>query len=179
MEEKIRTTQRTQVGMKSAVKDSVGAKPKWVFSRYNSKEDFEDGKPFDISTIHGNLILNQGIGVLQQLLAGTGSPDAFNNANAHIGVGDSDDSVSAGQEGLQAGANKEYVGMESGYPSISGQTTTWRAVFDGDTGNFDWREFTVANGDSDAADNLNRLVSDQGTKAEGQIWTIDIEITWS
>lgn len=69
--------------------------------------------------------------------------------------------------------------MEPGYPSRSAQTVTWRAVFGTSTGNFAWQEFTVANGNSDAADNLNRVVSNQGTKASGQTWTVDVSITLS
>lgn len=179
MKDQINTEQKAVVGMKTNAAEKGIAKPRWTFTRYNSQEDFENGRSAEQSVIHGNMLLNEGITALQELLTGTGSPTNFGNSNAHIGVGDSDTEASAGQEGLQAGANKEYVAVESGYPQVSGQTTSWRAIFDGDTANFDWREFSVANGDSDAATNLNRLVSNQGTKAEGQIWTIDIDITWS
>ena len=37
------------------------------------------------------------------------------------------------------------------------QTVTWRAVFGTSVGNFAWQEFTVANGNSDTAKNLNRV----------------------
>ena len=69
--------------------------------------------------------------------------------------------------------------MEASYPQRSGQTVTWRAVFGSSDANFAWNEFTVASGNSDAAVNLNRKVSAQGTKASGQTWTVDLAITLS
>jgi len=126
----------------------------------------------------GNVLLNEGITALQNLLTGAAETN-FGNANAYLGVGDSTTAAAAAQTGLQASTNKLYKAMESGYPTIAAQTTTWRAVFGSSEANFDWEEFTVANGNSDAADNLNRLVSDQGTKASGQTWTLDLAITWS
>ncbi len=66
-----------------------------------------------------------------------------------------------------------------GYPSRSSQTVTWRSVFGSSEANFSWNEFTVANGNSDSADNLNRKVDAQGTKASGQTWTLDLSITLS
>jgi hypothetical protein len=69
--------------------------------------------------------------------------------------------------------------MEATYPLIAAQTTTWRSVFASGDGNFDWLEFTVANGSGNSAENLNRRVSDQGTKVVGQTWTLDLAITWS
>jgi hypothetical protein len=69
--------------------------------------------------------------------------------------------------------------MESGYPQISNQITTWRSVFGSDDANEAWNEFTVCNAGSNAGDNLNRKVSSQGTKASGQTWTLDLSITWS
>lgn len=85
----------------------------------------------------------------------------------------------ATQTGLQASTNKLYKGMEAGYPQVSAQTITWRAVYASADANFAWREFTVANGNSDASSNLNRKVSHQGTKASGQTWTLDLQITLS
>jgi hypothetical protein len=52
-------------------------------------------------------------------------------------------------------------------------------VFSGSEANYAWNEFTVANGNSDSAKNLNRLVSAQGTKTSGQVWQVDVEITLS
>lgn len=85
----------------------------------------------------------------------------------------------ASQTDLQASGNKLYKAMSASYPSVSGQTATWRAQLGASEANFDWREFSVANGSSGSAKNLNRKVSYQGLKVSGQIWTLDLAITLS
>ena len=160
------------------MKDRINYRTEWTLTRYASESDYQNNNPYQQSRIDGNLLLNEGITALLNLLTGA-AETAFNNANAYIGVGDSATAATAAQTGLQAATNKAYVAMEAGYPQISGQTVTFRAVFDGATGNFAWNEFTVASGNSDAADNLNRKVDAQGTKASGQVWTVDVAITFS
>jgi hypothetical protein len=157
-------------------------KKTWTIRKYASDQDYLEGKePFEVSSFEGNVLLNEGINnVLLALLCGTDSPNPYSNTYAYIGVGDDDGDVAADadQTGLQ-GSNTSYASMESGYPSVSSQKATWRAVFDGSTGNHAWQEFTVVNASDDTGDNLNRKVSDQGTKASGQTWTLDIEIVFS
>jgi hypothetical protein len=82
------------------------------------------------------------------------------------------------ETGLAASTNKLYKAMEDGYPSISGQTVSFRSQFNSSEANFAWNEFTVANGDSDSADNLNRKVSSQGTKSSGDVWILTLSITF-
>lgn len=123
-------------------------------------------------------LLNEGITALLNLLTG-GAETAYSNANAYIGVGDSSTAFAASQTALQAASNKLYKAMVASYPAISGQTVTFRASFGSSEGNFAWNEFTVANGNSDSADNLLRVVSAQGTKASGQTWVVDINLTFS
>jgi hypothetical protein len=161
-----------------ALKDQVLAKKVWTFTKYRDDQAFERGEFYERRIIVGNVLLNEGITALQNLLIGNAETN-FGNANAYIGVGDSATAAAASQTGLQASTNKLYKAMSATYPQISGQTTTWRAAFGSSEANFPWQEFTVSNGNSDSADNLNRLVSDQGTKASGQTWTIDVAITWS
>jgi len=159
------------------MEDRANHKSVWVIRKYNTYEDYLSGnRPYEISEIDGNLLLNEGITRLQNLLIGGGGT-AFSSSSAFIGVGTSSGSVSAVQTGLSGTA--AYRPMEGGYPSISNQTTTWRSVFDGANGNFQWQEFTVANGSGNASENLNRKVSDQGIKASGTTWTLDLQITWS
>lgn len=160
------------------MKDKIMHEARWTIRKFANDEDYEKGKPFEVSYIEGNILLNEGITELQNLLIGAAAT-AFNNANANLGVGDSATAESASQTGLQAASNKLYKGMETSYPSVASQTTTWRSVFGSAEANFAWNEFTVANGTSDAADNLNRKVSAQGTKTSGQTWTLDLAITWS
>lgn len=163
----------------------------WKITRYKNDEAYVKNQPSEVldgvtgkvlpaeSIIEGNVLLNEGIAELLDLLCGLGSPTAFSNANAYVGVGDDTTAESAAQTGLIAASNKVYVAMEASYPSRSGQTVTWRGVFGSGVANFDWREFTVANGNSNSAKNLNRKVSTQGTKASGQTWTLDLSITIS
>lgn len=159
--------------------DKFKYKTHWTIRRYASDEDYAQGKSFSTSEIEGNLLLNEGIQALWDLACGLGSPTAFSNANARIGVGDSATAEVATQTGLQASSNKLYKAMETGYPSRSAQTVTWRSVYASGDANWAWNEFTVASGSSDASVNLNRKVSAQGTKASGQTWTVDLAITIS
>ena len=160
------------------LKDKGKVKTRWIIRKYLNDEAYRMDRPYEKSVIEGNLLLNEGIALLWDLGIGAGGT-AWDNTNAHIGVGDSSTAEDATQTGLQATTNKAYVGMETSYPSRSDQSVTWRAVFDGSTGNFDWNEFTVADGTDDTATNLNRKVSAQGTKASGQTWTVDLQITLS
>ena len=133
---------------------------------------------YDVAQFEQNLLLNEGITALQNLLTGAAAT-AFNNANSYLAVGDSSTAASATQTGLQASTNKLYKAVDANYPSISNQTTTWQSTFQSGDANFAWNEFTVASGSSDSSTNLNRKVSSQGTKASGQVWTLQLAITWS
>lgn len=84
----------------------------------------------------------------------------------------------ATQTGLQ-GTNKIYKAVDATYPQISGQTMTWQATFADGEAVFAWREGTVANGNSDAAENLNRKVMGLGTKGATGTWVLQLQITWS
>lgn len=171
------------------MKETGTIKRKWTIRRYNSEQDRIDGNTPEFiidgtgkklpgkSVFEGNVLLNEGITALLNLLTGE-TETAYSNANAYLGVGESTTAAAASQTGLQ-GSSKTYKAMESGYPSISGQTVTFRSVFGADDANNAWQEFTVVNASSDAGDNLNRKVDDQGTKASGQSWTLDLEITFS
>jgi hypothetical protein len=158
--------------------EQVGYNIDWTIARYASALDVLKTNPYDVSHIHGNLLLNEGITALLNLLTG-GAETAFNNAGAYIGVGDSNTAASASQTGLQAASNKTYKAMQATYPIISSQSVTFRSQFTTSEANYAWEEFTIANGNSDSADNLNRKVSAQGTKASGQTWTIDAVLTFS
>lgn len=158
--------------------DKGSYKTKWTIRRYASDQDFKDGKLMEEpSEIEGNLLLEEGITAFLNLLVGNAEA-AYSNANANLGVGDSNTAAAATQTDL-LGTSKSYNGMEATYPQISGQTVTFRAVFGSSEANHSWQEFTVSNSTDGTGDNLNRKVSNQGTKASGQTWTIDLEITFS
>lgn len=151
----------------------------WGIKKFANQEAFDRGEAYEEVTGLENLLLNEGINELWTLVAGTGATK-FDASNAYIGVGDDNTAASASQTGLQAATNKVYVAMDGSYPTYgTSQLVTFRATFDGSTGNFAWNEFTVANGNSNSAKNLNRLVSAQGTKTSGQIWQVTVTITLS
>lgn len=103
------------------------------------------------------------------------SPIFFNNANAHIGVGDSDELFSVNQTDLQ-GSNKKRMGMEEGFPSRESNKLTFKSSFGVDEANFVWKEWGVFN-NSTAGEMLNRKVEDLGTKQGGQwVLTVSLEI---
>ena len=166
-------------------------KKKWTIHRYKDDVAYQAGQPTPVvdgkgnvlpavSEFEQNVLLNEGINnVLLPALCGTSSPTVYDNANANLGVGsDGTTSESASQTGLQ-GASTAFAAMDTGYPSVGSQTATWQATFGGTEANQDWKEFTVVNAVDDTGDNLNRKVSDQGTKASGQTWVLTLEITFS
>lgn len=160
-------------------------KAKWIIEKFvgdfkSREEAIEKGAELlEKLEIEGNLLLNEGINALWTLACG-GAETAFNNANSYIGVGDSSTAADATQTGLQATTNKLYKAMDTGYPTYgTAQKATWRSTFGSADANFAWNEVTVANGNSDAAKNLNRKVQSMGTKASGTTWVATLEITLS
>jgi hypothetical protein len=134
--------------------------------------------PYEVVEQVGNSLLNEGINNMWSLICGDAGADAYNNANARLGVGDSDAEVEATQTDLQAASNKVYGAMESGYPIYgTNQKAVFKASFNTDTANFTWNEWSVDNGSS-AALNINRKVKALGTKASGT-WTLTVEISLS
>lgn len=160
------------------IHEQLTLKKKWTVRRFADDQAFADDRPYSVSTFEENVLLNEGITVALQLICGIAAT-AFSNAAAFLGVGDSAVAEAAAQTGLQAATNKLYKAMSATYPQVAAQTATWRAAYTGAEANFAWNEFTVANGNSDAAMNLNRRVSAQGTKTTGQTWTLDLAITLS
>lgn len=154
------------------VEDKLGFIPEWIIYKYWTGE----ATPFETVYVDNNLPLNEGITAVANLITNIGGETAFSNAAAYLGVGDSTDVAVATQTGLQAATNKLYKAMDATYPQISSQTIIWRSTFTTAEANFDWREVTVANGNSDAADNFNRKVSTIGTKTSSMEWVLELRI---
>lgn len=159
--------------------EKLNYKTRWTITRYADERAFAERRPFSVSHVEGNLLLNEGIQHVLDIIGGLGATTLFNTANARLAVGDSAAAESAAHTGLQASSNKLYKAVEATYPQRAAQTITWRAIFGGGDANFAWNEFSIANGASDSATNLNRKVSAQGTKAADQTWTLDLAITLS
>lgn len=173
MQEKGLGKDNISLGASVGLADHIKWKPKWIIEKYDRNMNL-----YETEEIEGNLLLNEGITELLTLLIG-GSATPFNNANAYIGVGDGTTAANASQTGL-LGTNKTYRPMDATYPQVNGNTVTFRATFGPNDGNHAWREFTVANGNSDSAKNLNRKVeSAQRVKANPDTWIIQLQITIS
>jgi hypothetical protein len=168
----------------NAVVEKPKYQTKWIIEKFkgdfkNREEALAKAKPYAVENIEGNLLLNEGINELWSLVCGTGGVK-FDATNAYIGVGDSSTAAAATQTGLQAATNKLYKGMDSTYPTYgTDQKAVWRSTFGTSDANFAWEEITVANGNSDTADNLNRKCQAMGTKASGTTWIVTLEITLS
>jgi len=126
----------------------------------------------------GNIALNEGLQALINDICGLATITKWDNANARLGVGDSNAAESATQTGLQ-GTNKTFKAMDTGYPTRTNQTAEWRATFGSTDANYSWQEFTVVNAADDTGQNLNRKVADKGTKSSGETWTLSLQITFS
>ena len=173
-----------------AIEETIHFKRVWTITRYPSDEHFVKGTPGkcwdpvaekwldEVSVFEGNLLLNEGIQLMEDLLIGAGG-SAYNNANTYLGVGDSSVAEAATQTGLQAATNKLWKPMQASFPSRATQTVTWQAQFTGTDANYAWAEFTIVNASSDTGTNLNRKVSAQGTKTAGQTWTLSMTLTIS
>ena len=139
---------------------------------------YVEHQPYAERVIEGNLLLREGVLAIWNLVTGA-VETAFTNATSYIGVGNSsslpsDDTVTDLQ-----GASKFYKGMEATYPivgALADKKCTWRSVFADGEANFAWEEWTVASGNSGAADNLNRKVESLGTKAGGS-WQLTVEVS--
>jgi hypothetical protein len=180
--------------MSKSISEGLKLRSMWIVRKWKDPEDkisaflqkggkVEDaemryGEPFQIVTSKGNLALNEGITALLNLLVGSNPAEtSFSGGNAYLGVGDSGATAAASQTGLLAAVNKLYKAVDAGYPTISAQTVTWQATFASADANFAWKEETVASGNSDAADNLNRATTDKGTKVSGETWALQLQIT--
>ncbi|HEX2925860.1 MAG TPA: hypothetical protein VHP38_06330 [Ruminiclostridium sp.] len=161
------------IGSGIGLLDHAKWQPKWTIEKYDANM-----RLCNVEQINGNLLLNEGISSLLTLLIG-GQEAPFNNSNAYIGVGDGTTAADATQTGL-VGANKSYAPMDATFPMVSGNTVTFRATFGPTAGNHAWREFTVSNGNSDTAKNLNRKVeAAQRVKVEPDTWVVQLSITIS
>lgn len=147
---------RIKDGVTSAVLRSLGLVPEVVF-------------------IEGNLFLNEGIQELWDLAIAAGGTTAYNNANADIGVGDSNTAEVATQTDMQAASNKLFKAMVATYPIRTNQTVDFRSDFTTAEANWAWQEWGVRNGVT-RNKNLNRKVQSLGTKTTGT-WTLTASLT--
>jgi len=122
----------------------------------------------------GNVFLNEGIAEIWDLVTGV-SANHFDEASTEIGVGDDATAEDATQTDLLATVNVAWVGMDTGYPTRTAQTLTFRGTFGGAVANFTWNECSVRH--ITTLINLNRKVQAMGTKAEGTTWVLTLDLT--
>mgnify|MGYP003818868403 CR=1 FL=1 len=121
------------------------------------------------------MLTTAGKNLIAAALTNIGSPTLFTNANSYIGLGDSTTAESASHTDLQASTNKVRVGMESGYPSVTNNVITFKAVFGAAQGNFAVNEWGVFNASSSGT-MLSRKQVNVGTK-NGGTWTVTVTLT--
>lgn len=100
----------------------------------------------------------------------------FNNANAHIGVGDSATAHAVTQADLVAATNKLRKAMDATYPTAAANVLTYRATFGTAEANFAWNEWGVFNA-ATAGTMLSRKVEALGTKPNTQTWQFTVTLT--
>lgn len=143
-------------------------------ARYESIE--RDPEPL------GNLLLIGGASALWQRLIGT-AVTAFDNGNAHVGVGDSTTAAVDNQTDLQAPSNKWRKAQDATYPQHTDSTTsngaktiTYKSTFATGDANFAWQEWGVFNASS-AGRMLNRKVESLGTKTSAATWALTVTLS--
>ncbi len=122
-------------------------------------------------------LTNAGRDFIANAIINNGSPVFFTNANAHLGVGDSNTAFAATQTDLVAAANKLRKAMDATYPQITGNVITFKSTFGASDANFTWAEWGVFNASS-AGTMLSRKVEALGTKTTGT-WVLTITETVS
>lgn len=137
----------------------------------------------------GNLLLDNGVTRLLNLLIGSagGSPQAYDATHARIGVGDSSTGAVSSQTDLQASSgatHRQFETMTGGYPTVSGQTVSFQALYSSGEANFtagiqEWCiDIGTAAGTTNTTPVLNRKVASLGTKVSGTL-TLTVSITFS
>ena len=119
-------------------------------------------------------LVDAGRNHLAGILIGEALTD-FNNANAHIGVGNSSTAFSAAHTDLQGGS-KTRKAMDVTYPTRATNVLTFRSTFATGEGNHAWDEWGIFNASS-AGTMFSRKVEALGTKTSAQSWQITCALT--
>jgi hypothetical protein len=138
-----------------------------------------------------NLVTQQGWVALLGGIAGTTMTTKFSATQARIGAGTVNTAAAYADTKLggDGSSSTAWYKLVSGAPTISTgsspPTLVFVAAFGTSVANFAWAEFGTDNGSSDSntvtVSNpcfLNHGISNQGTKASGQIWTVTETITF-
>jgi hypothetical protein len=125
------------------------------------------------------MLVTGGINLMLLHLIGDTNLTAYTSGSAVIKVGNSTTAAASGDTDILGGSNAESA-MDSGFPTVSITTATWKATFGSAAANFAWEEVAVKNAAgavSQAVRILNRKVQSFGTKASGSTWTMTLTLT--
>lgn len=105
-----------------------------------------------------------------------GSVTEFNNANAHLGVGDDATAFAKAQTDL-IGTNFRRP-MEASFPDVPSAVNiiTFRSLFGTGEANFAWEEWGIFNGLAGGT-MLSRKVESLGTKTAAQSFQLTVTVT--
>lgn len=154
-----------------------------VVRKYANVAAYQADDHYDVVEVDGNLLMYGGASALWHRLTGGTSVTAFDNANAHLGVGDSATAAAPEQTDLQATTNKLRKAMDATYPqhtdgtgSSTNATVTFRSTFGTSDANFAWNEWGIFNASSSGR-MLNRKVQTLGTKTAGSVWQLTVTLS--
>ncbi len=99
----------------------------------------------------------------------------YNNASAHLGVGNGTTVFSAAHTDLQ-GASKARKAMDATYPTRATNVLTFRSTFASADANFAWDEVSLFNA-ATVGTMMSRVVTALGTKASGSSWVLTLTLT--
>lgn len=150
-------------------------------------------EPDDLVVVEHNLLVNAGIGRLEDLLIGVASIAAYTNATARLGTGNGTTAAAATDTDLSASAgasNRWFQAMDATFPSRSAQTLTFKATFASGDGNYAWNEWGIdgggassavvgTNGASTAALLNHKSSAALGTKVSGAVWAFTATVVIS
>jgi hypothetical protein len=192
-EDQICIADKAAVNKQLVIPESIPYHPFWEIHKFKDPtgeigKALQKGAPlqqfasaeYAVERFEHNIALREGITELLGLIAGIGSPAAWSNAAAYLGVGTSTTGAAATQTGLIA--NPVYKAMDSTYPQVvtvgsgSSNALEWRSTFGSSDANQAWEEYSVSNTSSDTGKNLNRYATAKGTKSSGETWTLSLKI---
>ena len=124
-----------------------------------------------------NSMLNEGVQEIIELMTEINATDYYTNSLARMGVGNGNAAVVATQTALQGGSSA-FVAMEATFPSRTAQRVDFKGSYADGVAEFAWEEFSIDNGVTPNA-NLQRLLASKGTKGTGEVWTAEVQITFS
>lgn len=189
MNESVKMGEGSVIGANYETHQPIQWKAKWKVEKFHGNNTNET--PYEVIEKEGNLLMHGGASCIWQTLIGNGTTSSgqnltyFNNANAHIGVGNGTIAAAATQNDLQASAgtaNQIRKPMDVAYPSHSdgtgagAGTITFRSTYGTADANFHWYEWGVFNSLSGGR-MLNRKQEDLGSKTSASTWSFSVSLS--